>query len=130
MKGKLAEKLCATITSPPLACPTLQTIGKHFCVEPIEEKREMMFNAVLRIFMESDSQTKINRLKCHLKIFNDCPKFVGFFLFYNCCREFDDTQHLQFVVDEEVVDELVLLGRSLGLDHDGESSSIVLERRG
>ena len=48
----------------------------------------------------------------------------GFFLFYSCWRVLDVTSHLQFVVDEEVVDELVLLGRGLGLDHDGEGGPI------
>ena len=39
------------------------------------------------------------------------------------------TQQLKFVVDEEVVDKLLLLGGGFGLDHDGEGGTVVLKRK-
>ena len=44
-------------------------------------------------------------------------------------REQYGKEQLQLVVDEEVVDELVLLGGRLGLDHDGEGGPVVLEKK-
>ena len=44
-------------------------------------------------------------------------------------RQIKHTQQLQFVVDEEVVDKLLLLAGGFGLDHDGEGGTVVLKRK-